>query len=77
MRKDWTAVGGKCGFTWRTIVWIFLMQGGFALIANAAALFTVVFAAKGDSVVTPFDIAGVIVWVIGFLIEIISDEHLR
>ena len=77
MRKRWTEVGGQCGFTWRSIVWIFLMQGLFALIANSAALFTAIFSAKGDSTLTPFDIAGVIVWIIGFLIEVISDEHLR
>lgn len=45
MRKRWTEVGGNCGFVWRTILWIFLMQGLFALVANSAALFTVIFAA--------------------------------
>jgi len=77
MRKRWTEVGGNCGFIWRTILWIFLMQGLFALVANSAALFTVIFASKGDSVVTYLDIAGIVVWVVGFLIEVISDEHLR
>jgi steroid 5-alpha reductase family enzyme len=77
MRTRWTEVGGNCGFVWRTILYVFLMQGLFALIANGAALYTVVFSAKDDTVVTAFDIAGIVVWLLGFLIEVISDEHLR
>ena len=52
-----------------------MLQAGFSLIVNSAALYTVIYS-NGEKL-GALDIAGVAVWAAGFFIEWIADEQLR
>lgn len=51
-----------------------MLQAGFSLIVNSASLYIVIYS-NGEAL-SWLDLFGVIVWVIGFLIEWIADEQL-
>lgn len=74
-RRDWTEKGGYWGYLWRTIVYIFLMQGVFSLIANSAALY-VHFYSDSDNLIW-LDYLGILVFFFGLAFEWTADEQLR
>lgn len=73
-RKEWTEAGGQWGYYWRAFLIVFMLQAGFSLIVNSASLYIVIYS-NGEAL-SWLDLVGVIVWVIGFLIEWIADEQL-
>jgi len=74
MRKRWSE-GGSCEYYSKTIGYIFMMQGLFSLVANAACLYTVIL--TPNTALRWNDYLGVGVWFIGFAIEVAADLQLR
>ena len=74
MRNRWMA-DGKNTYYCNAFGYIFMMQGFFSLVANAACLYTVIL--SPNSVLKWTDYAGLAVWVIGFVIEVSGDMSLR
>ena len=68
---------GNCGYYWRAYVFVALMQGFFSIITNSSVLYVNLYANKATSPDLMWsDWAGIGIWVVGFLIEIIADAQL-
>lgn len=71
MREKW---GDSAG--WRTYVQVFLGQGLLMLFIAAPVIVANQFHAK-DVIVTPWQVLGVIIWLTGFIFEVVGDYQLR
>jgi steroid 5-alpha reductase family enzyme len=69
MRNRWTAEGF---FYLKAFTYVFMMQGLFSLITNAASLYTVIY--TGDNTLGWTAYTGAAVWLFGFLFETIGDH---
>ena len=77
LREGWER-NGSCGYYVRAFAYVWFMQGVFASIVNCSALYINLFSVKDpldDSFLGLWytDYVGVAVWIIGYLIETISD----
>ena len=70
MREDWEK-HGNCVYYLTSFIVVFMTQAMFSLITNSSALFVNIFSQDNDIEWT--DYVGTIIWLIGFLIEVISD----
>jgi steroid 5-alpha reductase family enzyme len=70
MREGWQE-GGTCSYLVKSLVYVYLMQGVFAVINNGSALYINLYS-KGDNIKTT-DYIGLAIWVAGFTIECASD----
>ena len=52
-------------------LYIFGMQGLFSMVNNASAIYVMRYSAQGP--LSPWDLAGIAVWLIGFGMEVIAD----
>jgi len=68
-RKDW----GK-NFLWRSYVQVFLLQGLLMLLVSVPVIF--VHYASVDEPLVWIDIAGALVWFVGFVFETVGDYQL-
>lgn len=73
MREDWEK-HGTCAYMLISFFVVFMMQALFSLITNSSALFVNIFSQDDDIEWT--DYVGTLIWLIGFLIEVISDHQL-
>lgn len=76
MRSRWTETGGKFGYYWRALVWVFMMQGVFSIITNSAGLYTLIYSNSGTEVVLT-DVIGAFIWIFGFVFEMVGDRQLK
>ena len=81
LREGWER-NGSCGYYVRAFAYVWFMQGIFASIVNCSALYINLFSVsdpKDDSFLGLWytDYVGFAVWVIGYLIETISDAQLK
>lgn len=60
-------------FFWRSFLQVFLLQGFLLLLTASALLYIIVTPSIG---ITPVDIFGVVIWIVGFLFESIADRQL-
>lgn len=60
-------------FWWRSLYKVFWLQGVLAGVISAPLLVT----ATSPAPLGPIDIAGALIWTIGFLVEVTADEQLR
>ena len=72
MRKRWTEEGR---YLFYAFLFIFGMQGLFALIVNGSALYVTIFPCSSE--LGRLDYIGIGVWLFGFLFELIGDEQLK
>ena len=77
MREDWEAQGTVVYFL-KAYFYVFFGQGIFSLINNSSALFVNLYSKYDptNNTVTVTDIAGVVIWALGFWIEVTSDRQL-
>ena len=75
MRRDWMAKGGYSGYLWRAFVYIFMLQAGFSLICNSAALYVNIY--SNSTYLIWLDWVGMAVWAFGFGFEVIGDYQLK
>lgn len=80
--EDWRYKEMRVGYEqdgdaayWRGSFVVFFAQFIFSTITNSAALFVHIFSKEDDFLWT--DVAGAVVWLIGFLIEVFSDSQLQ
>lgn len=74
MKKRW--VSCPCPLAWLySYLYVFGMQGLFSMASNAAAMHLMRYS-KMDSKIGVFEIAGCVVWFIGFMIEVEGDRAL-
>jgi steroid 5-alpha reductase family enzyme len=74
MRARWMA-RGPCYFYARAFAEIFMFQGFFSLVINSASLYSTICTANSKLVWT--DYVGAVVWVIGFVFEVVGDQQLK
>ncbi|CDW80929.1 membrane protein [Stylonychia lemnae] len=74
MRRKWEAKG-KTYYYIVSYLFVFVMQAVFSLVVNASALYVSLYSTK-DNVLGPLDYAGVVVFLIGFLIQAAADASL-
>lgn len=70
MREDWEA-NGTFSYLVTSFFVVYVLQTVFSLITNSAALYVSIFSQDNDVEWT--DYLGILIWIIGFLIEVISD----
>ncbi len=71
MRQKW---GSNAG--WRTYLQVFLGQGLLMLLIATPVILANHIHAK-DVIVTPWQLLGLIIWVVGFVFEVVGDYQLR
>ena len=69
-REDWQAEG-QCNYYLKAFFIVYMLQSVFSIIVNSSALFVNIFSIDNDIEWT--DYLGIIVWLAGFLIEVIAD----
>mmetsp|Transcript_17522 Transcript_17522/g.29545 ORF Transcript_17522/g.29545 Transcript_17522/m.29545 type:complete len:294 (-) Transcript_17522:75-956(-) len=80
MRERWESKGTTCYYI-SAYCYVYLMQGVFSLINNSSVLYVNLYAVGGSpdesiSSLTYLDWIGLVIWAIGFSIEVISDSQL-
>ena len=76
MREGWEAKG-TCYYFFAAFTFVYGMQGVFSVIVNSSVLYVNLFTPNGDvSGLTYLDIIGILIWVLGFMIEWIADRQL-
>ena len=76
MRKRWNEVGGYWGYLWRAFLYIFMGQGVFSVITNAAALYVYIYSNSGTKLIWS-DFVGAAVWLFGLAFEWVGDNQLK
>ena len=74
MRASWMKYG-KAAYYVIAFWFIFMMQGVFSVIVNAASLYTTIQTDNNDLIWS--DYVGAIVWLAGFVIEVVGDAQLN
>ena len=74
MRKGWME-GGLNMYYIKAFFYVFMMQGVFSLIVNSASLYVCIWSA--DDKLIWLDYIGLIVWLGGFVFELVGDEQLK
>ena len=69
MRTRWTNEGG---YYIKAFMFVFMIQGVFSLLVNAASLFTVIYTSDNTMGWTSW--VGLAIWVFGFIFECIGDN---
>lgn len=70
MRRDWMKKGIVAYYI--IAFWfVFMMQGLFSIIVNAASLYTTIYSENNTLIWS--DYLGAIVWLLGFVIEVVGD----
>lgn len=64
---------GTSYYYWAAFIYVFMLQAFFSLIVNSAALFVSIWSTKEFFLL---DVIGAVIWLLGFLIEIIADYQL-
>lgn len=74
MRNRWMEFG-LTGYYIRAFIYVFMLQALFSLICNSAALYVTIFTATPGLIWS--DYLGAIVWLFGFVFEVVGDEQLK
>ena len=75
IRKRWAHRGPFLRFLF-SYLYIFGMQGLFSMVNNGSAIHIMWYSKKTDEL-GAWEISGIVVWVIGFLFEVIGDAQLQ
>ena len=76
MRQGWEEKG-TCFYYFASLVFVYLMQGLFSLIANSSALFVNLYSSGAvDKKLVWSDYVGLAIWIAGFSIEVAADAQL-
>ena len=75
MRTGWERQGEKVYYL-KSFFIIFMLQGVLSLIINSSVLYINIYSEANSNELIWTDYLGIGIWVIGFLIEVISDQQL-